>query len=215
MADFSSFFYLTKMYFPFAASVILFHFRRADFSIAEYISIRAMDTGNLSMLAVRWASLQRRVYSRSVPTKLPFFVCDVCHILLFFPCLSIQFDHASSFSGRSRLSRKLSKISSKDHLENTNLSNFLVLHLLPIAAVDMSSTEAFVWIHRLLDVTLVFCGFTADSPIGKTLAWSGTLGRSMMPWDVSSCCGLIGITTNKFLVVFRDGKHLQRLSIIK
>jgi SulP family sulfate permease len=43
----------------------------------------------------------------------------------------------------------------------------------------MSSAEAFVRIHRLLAakrVTLVFCGFTVDSPIGKALRSVEVLG---------------------------------------
>jgi SulP family sulfate permease len=43
----------------------------------------------------------------------------------------------------------------------------------------MSSAEAFVRIHRLLAakrVTLVFCGFTGDSPIGKALRSVEVLG---------------------------------------
>lgn len=43
----------------------------------------------------------------------------------------------------------------------------------------MSASEAFVRIQRLLDgkgVTLVFCGFAADSAIGKSLASVNVLG---------------------------------------
>jgi len=43
----------------------------------------------------------------------------------------------------------------------------------------MSSAEAFVRIHRLLSakrITLVFCGFTPDSPIGKALRNVEALG---------------------------------------
>jgi sulfate permease, SulP family len=45
--------------------------------------------------------------------------------------------------------------------------------------VDMSSAEAFVRIHRLLAakyVTLVFCGFTNDSPVGNALRSVDVLG---------------------------------------
>lgn len=50
---------------------------------------------------------------------------------------------------------------------------FLVLDLSLVAGVDMSSAEAFVRIHRFLSVkfvTLVFCGFSAESTVGKALA---------------------------------------------
>jgi SulP family sulfate permease len=43
----------------------------------------------------------------------------------------------------------------------------------------MSSAEAFVRIHRLLAakyVTLVFCGFTIDSPVGNALRSVDVLG---------------------------------------
>jgi SulP family sulfate permease len=56
---------------------------------------------------------------------------------------------------------------------------FLVLDLSLVVGVDMSSAEAFVRIHRLLSakrVTLVFCGFTADSLIGKALRGVEVLG---------------------------------------
>ena len=60
-----------------------------------------------------------------------------------------------------------------------NPVQFLVLDLALIAGVDMSSTEAFVCIHRLLAakyVTLVFCGFMIDSPVGKALRSVDVLG---------------------------------------
>lgn len=56
---------------------------------------------------------------------------------------------------------------------------FLVLDLGLVAGVDMSSAEAFVRIHRLLAakyVTLVFCGFKIDSPVGKALRCVDVLG---------------------------------------
>lgn len=49
---------------------------------------------------------------------------------------------------------------------------FLVVDLTLVAGVDMSSAEAFVRIQRLLatkGVTLVFCGFSEDSAVGKAL----------------------------------------------
>lgn len=56
---------------------------------------------------------------------------------------------------------------------------FLVLDLALVAGVDMSAAEAFVRIHRLLVakyVTLVFCGFKVDSPVGKALRSVDVLG---------------------------------------
>ncbi|KAI0077979.1 hypothetical protein K474DRAFT_1594928 [Panus rudis PR-1116 ss-1] len=50
---------------------------------------------------------------------------------------------------------------------------FLVLDLSLAAGVDMSAAEAFVRVQRLLAgkrVTLVLCGFTIDSPVGRALA---------------------------------------------
>ena len=60
-----------------------------------------------------------------------------------------------------------------------NPVQFLVLDLALVAGVDMSSAEAFVRIQRLLAakyVTLVFCGFKIDSPIGKALRSVDVLG---------------------------------------
>ena len=54
-----------------------------------------------------------------------------------------------------------------------------MLDLALVAGVDMSSAEAFVRIHRLLAakyVTLVFCGFKIDSPVGKALRSVDVLG---------------------------------------
>jgi len=60
-----------------------------------------------------------------------------------------------------------------------NPVRFLVLDLSLVAGVDMSSAEAFVRIQRLLSgkyVTLVFCGFSADSSIAKALQSVNVLG---------------------------------------
>jgi len=56
---------------------------------------------------------------------------------------------------------------------------YLVLDLSLVAGVDMSSAEAFVRIHRFLSaksVTLVFCGFSAESAVGKALDSVQVLG---------------------------------------
>lgn len=60
-----------------------------------------------------------------------------------------------------------------------NPVRFLVLDLSLVAGVDMSSAEAFVRIQRLLCakyVTLVFCGFEADTPVGRALQSVDVLG---------------------------------------
>lgn len=56
---------------------------------------------------------------------------------------------------------------------------FLVVDLALVAGIDMSAAEAFVRIHRLLDgrrVTIVFCGFSAESPVGRALRSVEVLG---------------------------------------
>jgi SulP family sulfate permease len=64
-------------------------------------------------------------------------------------------------------------------LWQTNPVQFLVLDLSLVAGVDMSSAEAFVRIHRFLSaksVTLVFCGFESESPVGQALESVHVLG---------------------------------------
>lgn len=60
---------------------------------------------------------------------------------------------------------------------------FLVVDLTLVAGVDMSSAEAFVRVQRLMaakNVVLVFCGFTAESAIGKALQSVGVLGEDFV-----------------------------------
>ena len=60
-----------------------------------------------------------------------------------------------------------------------NPVRFLVLDLYLVAGIDMSSAEAFVRVQRLLAtkyVTLVFCGFPAESAIGHALRCVGVIG---------------------------------------
>ncbi|KAJ6558135.1 sulfate transporter family-domain-containing protein [Mycena capillaripes] len=60
-----------------------------------------------------------------------------------------------------------------------NPVRFLVLDLSLVGGVDMSSAEAFVRLQRLLSakyVTLVFCGFSAESAVGKALESVDVLG---------------------------------------
>ncbi|KAG6902693.1 hypothetical protein C0995_012833 [Termitomyces sp. Mi166 len=57
--------------------------------------------------------------------------------------------------------------------------SFLVLDLTLVAGVDMSSSEAFVRMHRFLSakaVRMVFCGFSGDSPVAKALESVHVLG---------------------------------------
>jgi len=94
-----------------------------------------------------------------------------------------------------------------------------VLDLSLVAGVDMSSAEAFVRIHRLLAakrVTLVFCGFTADSPIGKALRSVEVLGvRGVELFgtfnDAMECKYLLQLAIGKMTNIFwyaRDGKRI-------
>jgi len=108
-------------------------------------------------------------HSKSVQTNFrSSFARYVVVFSFFFFCLSIQFHQASSFLGQSRMSRKPSEISSKDHLGNTCPIQYLVLYLSPVAGVCGS-----VRAHA----PAVFCeeGYTGllvvteDSPIGKAL----------------------------------------------
>src|SRR5882762_2017093 len=60
---------------------------------------------------------------------------------------------------------------------------FLVVDCTLVGGVDMSSAEAFVRVQRLLaakSVVLVFCGFIADSAIGKALQSVGVLGEDFV-----------------------------------
>ena len=55
---------------------------------------------------------------------------------------------------------------------NHNPIRFLVVDLSLVLGVDLSASEAFVRLQRLLalkSVTLVLCGFKQDSPIGRAL----------------------------------------------
>jgi SulP family sulfate permease len=60
-----------------------------------------------------------------------------------------------------------------------NPIRFLVLDLTHVAGVDMSSAEALVRVQRLLAskrIVLVFCGFCAESSVGKSLQSVDVLG---------------------------------------
>ncbi|EPQ53294.1 hypothetical protein GLOTRDRAFT_79414 [Gloeophyllum trabeum ATCC 11539] len=58
---------------------------------------------------------------------------------------------------------------------------FLVLDFTLVAGVDMSAAEAFMRIQRLLhakQIVLVLCGFTTESPVGRSLRNVGLLQES-------------------------------------
>ncbi|KAG6877115.1 hypothetical protein C0992_010810 [Termitomyces sp. T32_za158] len=61
-----------------------------------------------------------------------------------------------------------------------NPVTFLVLDLTLVAGVDMSSTEAFVRIHRFLSakgVKMVFCGFACESNVARALESVHLIGK--------------------------------------
>ncbi|KAF8966080.1 sulfate transporter family-domain-containing protein [Flammula alnicola] len=140
-------------------------------------SIRAMYTGDLAMSAVRRPS-QQRAYIREVSQQTT--ILRLQGFLFFGTITSVEETIRDLLEGPYWQHRPI---------------QFLVLDLSLVAGVDMSSAEAFVRIHRLLAskrVTVVFCGFTVDSPIGKALrsvevlGASGVelLGRSVRQWNV-------------------------------
>ena len=95
---------------------------------------------------------------------------------------------------------------------------FLVLDLSLVAGVDMSSAEAFVRIQRLLAakrVTLVFCGFHVDSPIGKALRSVEVLGARGVELfatfnDAMECTWMILSFSqmSKLMSFFRDRRRV-------
>lgn len=61
-----------------------------------------------------------------------------------------------------------------------NPVRFLVLDMSMVPGVDMSAAEAFVRVYRILEarrVTLVFCGFGRESPVGEALRNVGIFGE--------------------------------------
>ncbi|KAF8896886.1 hypothetical protein CPB84DRAFT_1815880 [Gymnopilus junonius] len=124
-------------------------------------SIRAMYTGDLAVSAVRRPSLQR-AYIREVSKQTT--ILRLQGFLFFGTIAYVEETIRNLLEGPYWLHQPI---------------QFLVLDLSLVAGVDMSSAEAFVRIQRLLAakrVTLVFCGFTIDSPIGKALRSVEVLG---------------------------------------
>uniref|UniRef100_A0A0W0FIS6 Putative vacuole protein n=1 Tax=Moniliophthora roreri TaxID=221103 RepID=A0A0W0FIS6_MONRR len=124
-------------------------------------SIRALHTGETSMSTVRRPSSQR-AYIKEVSKQ-----TTVLRLqgFLFFGTISYVEETIRSIVEGPSWSK--------------NPVRFLVLDLSLVYGVDMSSAEAFVRIHRLLQlkyVTMVFCGFEADSTIGKALQSVDVLG---------------------------------------
>lgn len=143
-------------------------------------SIRAIHTGDTTMSAVRRPSLQR-AYIREVSKQTTILrlhgvldsTCVFRYLLTFFTIKGFLFFGTITYVEESI--RSLIEGPSWQ----SNPVQFLVLDLTLVAGVDMSSAEAFVRIHRLLAakyVTLVFCGFTNDSPVGNALRSVDVLG---------------------------------------
>ncbi|PPQ66690.1 hypothetical protein CVT26_009550 [Gymnopilus dilepis] len=124
-------------------------------------SIRAMYTGDLAVSAVRRPSMQR-AYIREVSKQTT--ILRLQGFLFFGTIAYVEETIRNLLEGPYWLHQPI---------------QFLVLDLSLVAGVDMSSAEAFVRIQRLLAakrVTLVFCGFHVDSPIGKALRSVEVLG---------------------------------------
>ncbi|KAJ7086439.1 sulfate transporter family-domain-containing protein [Mycena belliarum] len=121
---------------------------------SQRTSIRALHTGETAMSTVRRPSSQR-AYIREVSKQTT--ILRLQGFLFFGTITHVEATIRSLLDEPSWL---------------RNPVRFLVLDLSLVAGVDMSSAEAFVRVHRLLSskyVTLVFCGFSADSAIGKAL----------------------------------------------
>ncbi|KAJ7577964.1 sulfate transporter family-domain-containing protein [Mycena floridula] len=117
-------------------------------------SIRALHTGDSAMSTVRRPSSQR-AYIKEVSKQTC--ILRLQGYLFFGTITHVEDAIRNVITGPSWL---LSPV------------RFLVLDLSLVAGVDMSSAEAFVRIQRLLSakhVTLVFCGFSAESSVGKAL----------------------------------------------
>ncbi|KAF5346205.1 hypothetical protein D9756_011137 [Leucocoprinus leucothites] len=124
-------------------------------------SIRAIYTGDTAMSAVRRPSLQR-AYIRDVAKQTT--ILRLQGFLFFGTITYVEETIRNLIEGPSW---------------QKNPIEFLVVDLTLVAGVDMSASEAFVRIQRLLSakgVTLVFCGFAADSAVGKSLESADVLG---------------------------------------
>jgi len=95
----------------------------------------------------------------------------------------IAFDQGFLFFGTITYVEETIRSLIEGPLWQRNPVQFLVLDFTLVAGVDMSSAEALVRVQRLLAskcVTLVFCGFTVDSPVGKALQSVEILGAEQV-----------------------------------
>ncbi|KLO11977.1 sulfate anion transporter [Schizopora paradoxa] len=123
-------------------------------------SVRAMFTGESAMSAVRRPTAHRdyihKVAKQTIIMRLQGF--------LFFGTIAQVEDAIRSLLSPSSWQR--------------NPIRFLLVDFSLVAGVDMSAAEAFVRVQRLLaarGITMVLCGFSAESGIGKSLANVGLL----------------------------------------
>ncbi|KAK7036773.1 hypothetical protein VNI00_011439 [Paramarasmius palmivorus] len=124
-------------------------------------SIRSVHTGETAMSTVRRPSSQR-AYIKEVSKQTT--VIRLQGFLFFGTISYVEETIRSVVEGPSW---------------SKNPVRFLVLDLSLVHGVDMSSAEAFVRILRLLQqkyIALVFCGFEADSAVGKALQSVDVLG---------------------------------------
>ncbi|KAJ7764856.1 sulfate transporter family-domain-containing protein [Mycena metata] len=124
-------------------------------------SIRALHTGETAMSTVRRPSSQR-AYIREVSKQTTILRLQG---FLFFGTIAHVEETIRGIIDEPSWQR--------------NPVRFLVLDLSLVGGVDMSSAEAFVRLQRLLSakyVTLVFCGFSAESSVGKALGSVDVLG---------------------------------------
>ncbi|KAJ7119614.1 sulfate transporter family-domain-containing protein [Mycena epipterygia] len=128
---------------------------------SQRTSIRALYTGETAMSTVRRPSSQR-AYIREVSKQTTILRLQG---FLFFGTIT-------------RVEEAIRNIIDEPSWQR-NPVRFLVLDLSLVGGVDMSSAEAFVRVQRLLSakyVTLVFCGFSAESPVGMALQSVDVLG---------------------------------------
>ncbi|KAF9443821.1 sulfate anion transporter [Macrolepiota fuliginosa MF-IS2] len=124
-------------------------------------SIRAIHTGDTTMSAVRRPSLQR-AYIRDVAKQTTILRLQG---FLFFGTIT-------------HVEETIRNLLERPSWQESPI-RFLVVDFTLVAGVDMSAAEAFVRIQRLLSarsITLVFCGFTPDSAVGKALQNVDVLG---------------------------------------
>ena len=118
-------------------------------------SIRALHTGETAMSTVRRPSAHR-AYLREVSKQTT--IVRLQGFLFFGTITNVE----ESIRGLV-----------EDRSWQQNPIRFLVVDLSLVYGVDMSAAEAFVRIQRLLSskmVVLVFCGFSVDSTVGKSLS---------------------------------------------